>query len=166
MEQKRRSLAGEAESQKTVEAQKSGKPLKIIILAAAVLLLAGGGLVFSGNIKALWDRNFGSVLADGESKYLFSLDEFTINLADEGGRRFMRIKFQLGFDDRALQRELERRQHEIRSELIILLRSKRAADLLQEGAAAELRDEILRMINGMLQSGAVKSIYYEDLLIQ
>lgn len=133
-------------------------PLILGFVVAGVLLLLPGENIFS--------NLFQDPVADDMSKYLAPMEEFQINLADPGGRRFLRTHFTFGYNEGRLTEELVRREHEIRSDLIALLRAKTVEDLQEPGGMDQLEEDIKATLNEILISGEVKQVYFGDFIIQ
>ncbi len=130
-------------------------PLLLGFLIVLVLLLnSGGGGLFDDPLRGTQPR------------FVEPIQDYQVNLADTGGRRYLRIRFEVGFNESRLQKELESRESEIRSEIIALLRSKTAEDLQEPGGQSMLKDEIIIRMNDILVSGEVRDLYYTEFIIQ
>lgn len=100
-------------------------------------------------------------IAEESEGFLFNLDNFTANLAqDDGPRRFVRVNIVLKFSKEAQSEEVDARKPQLRDSVIGILNSKRAKDLLAREGKNVLKEEIKSTINSYLIEGYVKDVYY------
>lgn len=174
----------------------SKKTLIIILLAFTVLFfgaVGGAVLLFWDKIPFLKSQETASEEADapgedggGEAPKngdktaigpMFVLDPFVVNLADPKASRYVRVTMQLEVDmtaangkgkpnEGAVQEELQKRLPQIRDFVVTLLPSKQSEELRTVEGKQALRDELMGKINGILQHGKVKNIYFTDFVIQ
>ena len=148
---------------------KKRKPLLLIVIIP-VLLLAAGGLAFFFFGESLpfieTPGEPGDSASDGPPRHLYAMSEFQVNLADPGTRRFLRMKVDLAYNERGLNREIEERESELRSHIISILRSKFIADLEEPGGMKSLEEELLDRLNSILDSGKLEAIYYKEFIFQ
>ncbi len=144
-------------------------PWLIIMLIGSVLLLAlvfGVFYMINGSLPLI-SRLLGEETAENTiPSYIYPLREFQVNLADPGSRRFLRITIDLAYDDRALTKELEERDSEVRSHIIAVLRSKYVVDLDEPGGMEKLEQDLIQRLNSFLEEGEIKAIYYKELIYQ
>jgi len=94
-----------------------------------------------------------------------ALEPLVVNLADAGGRRFVRVSITLEFTDACVEKELARVDYRVRDAIIQVLRSKTAADLAPQ-RAEEVREELLATINSLLADNKVTGLYFQEFIIQ
>lgn len=110
-------------------------------------------------------------------KYLYEVsaytyefkDEFLVNLADEGGKRYLKIKIFLGYetkDKKKMDAELEERKPILRDAINGVLRSKKSTDLSGETGIENLKKEILVRIGSILTEGRPNNVYFSDMVVQ
>lgn len=97
---------------------------------------------------------------------IYSLQPFIVNLADEGGKRFIRITMDLELQNNALTEEMAQRLPQIRDSILMILPTRRVVDIQSTEGKVTLRDEILKTVNGLLKSGSVANIYFTEFVIQ
>jgi flagellar FliL protein len=148
--------------------KKKGRPLLLIIIIVILLvvILALGALffIFDGFPFSGGDDVQEEVVE--QPRYLYSLQEFQVNLADPGTRRFLRTTLDLAYDEKSLTKELESRESEIRSLIISVLRSKYVVDLDEPGGMKGLEQDLLHVLNSALVEGEIKAIYYREFIFQ
>ena len=128
---------------------KKGKKGLIIIIAAVLLLAGGGG---AGWFFFLKPKPEASADAEedhkpahkekGKAKTFASLDPFTINLADEGGERFIQVAVVLEVADAKVSTDLTAQMPAVRNAVLMLLSSKLAKELLTVPGKERLAEEI------------------------
>ena len=99
------------------------------------------------------------------SKYTFDLSDFTVNLADEGGKNCLKISVFLGYDDNKLTEELTDKKPMIRDAVIDILRGKKVADI-DPKYMDSIKMQIIQKINPMLENGKLNNVYFSDILTQ
>jgi len=95
----------------------------------------------------------------------FGLDEFLVNLADEDGKRYLKVKVFLGYDSKKLDSELEEKKPILRDAIISVIRTKKAADITPKGVES-IKMEIIGKVNPLLEKGQLNNVYINDILVQ
>lgn len=95
------------------------------------------------------------------------LGERVINLADDGGSRYLRVKMVLEYPkNEKLAKELEEQNPKIMEKVLHILRSKTVDDIRPVEKEEKVKAEIIKAINKELKKGKVDRIYFTDFLIQ
>jgi len=128
----------------------------ILLLILTILLVAVGAAYYF------------LVIYDGSSSaqkpiYKTTLDTYTVNLADNNFRRYIRLTVTLEYDYEKLSKEIEEKKHRINDAVISYLTTKRAADMTDKEV---IRQDLEGVINGILTSGQVTGLYFEEFIIQ
>jgi flagellar FliL protein len=97
---------------------------------------------------------------------VYSLDTFIVNLADKGGRRFLRVTMDLELKDESLAGEIDKRLSQIRDSILMIIPTKRFEDINSVEGKITLRDEIMTKLNSFLKDGSITNIYFVDFVIQ
>ena len=106
----------------------------------------------------------------GESKGPM-IDPFVVNLADAGGRRYLRTSMKLELR-KATESEpfLTERMPQVRDAILLLLSGKTSDQLLTAEGKSALRTELITLLNKVLKKKKlkkpVKSLYFTEFLIQ
>lgn len=151
--------------------KKSGNLFKIIIIVLLFMILIGGA-VFAGMFismkKAPVAQNTTESVKVNIDENTYGLDEFLVNLSDEGGKRYLKVKIFIGYDKKnsKLEKELEPKKPIMRDAVINVLRAKKASDVMSEKGSENLKKEILDRINPLLNNGKLTNIYFYDMLVQ
>jgi flagellar FliL protein len=97
---------------------------------------------------------------------IYPLDTFIVNLADKGGKRYLRITIDLELDGKELESEITKRLPQVRDSILTILPTKRFEDISSAKGKTALRDEMLERINGMLARGQITNIYFKEFVVQ
>ena len=152
---------------------------KVLILLIGVLMIfmlgMGGGLFMMWNklsaMNVQSSANAGK--QPGQEATLehplgpiFALETFIVNLADKGGNRYLRITMDLELGNPELKSEIKKRLPQVRDSILMILPSKRFADISPVAGKIALRDEILATLNGFLIQGEISNIYFKEFVVQ
>ena len=97
---------------------------------------------------------------------IFSLETFIVNLADKGGKRYLRVTMDLELGHAELENELGKRLPQVRDTVLMILPAKRFVDINSAEGKITLRNEILDAINGFLTQGQVTKVYFKEFVVQ
>ena len=154
----------------------SNKILILLIGFIMVLMLGmGGGLFLMWNKLSAIDTqakaNAGEEplpeeIPEHPLGTIYSLETFIVNLADKGGNRYLRISMDLELGTPELEDEILKRLPQVRDGVLMILPSKRFADISSMEGKVALRGEILATLNGFLGQGEIVNIYFKEFVIQ
>jgi flagellar FliL protein len=164
--------AEEAEAVK----KKSKLPLiasGVVVLAGAVVALwylgvgpfAGGGARHSEATAAIEDHGKEADDEKGKAGAILALEPFIANLADDGGRRYLKATFQVDFGS-AVPANMQARLPQVRDLLLTLFTSKTFDDIRTPEGKQQLREEIITRINQVLDRDVVKAVYFTEFIVQ
>ena len=152
---------------------------KVLILLIGVLMIFMLGM--GGGLFMMWNKlsamNVQSSANAGEQPGqaaniehplgpIFALETFIVNLADKGGNRYLRITMDLELGNPELESEIKKRLPQVRDSILMILPSKRFADISPVAGKIALRDEILATLNGFLTQGEISNIYFKEFVVQ
>ena len=154
----------------------SNKILVLLIGVMMVLLLGlGGGLFMMWNqLSALNAQTMANAVdeggANGDMDHpvgpIFSLDTFIVNLADKDGNRYLRVTMDLELGSPDMESEVTQRLPQVRNSILMILPSKRFADINTMQGKTSLRDEMMETINAYLLTGKITNIYFKEFVVQ
>ncbi|NLJ74413.1 MAG: hypothetical protein GX331_05405 [Firmicutes bacterium] len=154
-------------------AKKVEVDFKLLLGAIALVIIATVGsayttyLIFRTDSDPAQQPNPSAVSTKRELGPTFDAGEFTVNLSTTGMQsRFIRTGIVLEGQDKKTAAELERREPQIRDQIITILRSRTAEQLRSETGLELLRMEIIGSINDLLINGEVADAFFIDLVIQ
>jgi flagellar FliL protein len=98
---------------------------------------------------------------------LMSLGEIIVTLSNEGRKdSYLRITVDLELHDQAMSDLAIERLPVLRDTVIMTLSDRSVADLNRPEGMKGLRDELMRRLAAKLPEGALRHIYFSDLVIQ
>ena len=101
-----------------------------------------------------------------EEEVICSLDPFIVNLMDNGGRRYLKVKMDFVLSSKDAQEEIKKKTSEIRDIVIMTLSGKTFNDIASLEGKIRLRDQIKENINKILAFGRVLKIYFTEFVVQ
>lgn len=154
-------------------AKKKGGSLNLIMLAVNTLLIVGLAVyvfVFSGQEAPKGPAPAGPALPatrplDKPGPQV-NLKEFTANLADASGERFLRCKIVLEVSGPDVEKEIDARQNQVRDRILSYLSSLRFVDTQGLSGKDDIRRGIRSRINALLKSGQVDAVYLTEFIVQ
>ena len=160
---------------------------KVIIIIAAVFFLLIG--MMGGGFFLLWSQMNASIAAvqsqnseESEEEEavqaeetigpLYRLDTLIVNLADHGGKRYLRVTMELELkpnekvDPAEVLEEIEMRLAQLRDTILMVLPTKQYAEISTTPGKIALRDEIIVKLNALLKKGQIAKIYFTEFVVQ
>lgn len=165
-----------AEEDQEKEAKKSGGSFLTLLLVTLLALAAGAGGSYAlfgtrgapASEEGAEAEALDPVEKDAEEfrQRLFQLEPFVVNVSDEGYQRYLKIKMDLELEGAEARDEVEARTPQVRDTIIVLLTSKRLADITNFEGKALLKGELVDRVNAVLQQGRVRSVLFTEFVIQ
>ncbi|MFP5222677.1 MAG: flagellar basal body-associated protein FliL [Acidobacteriota bacterium] len=104
---------------------------------------------------------------DKAPKPVTTIQNIVTNLADPGGKRYVRLSVEFDFkDDHAAQEFGEKYQARIKDTILTLLWSKTSEELSSVDGMIAFRTELQSRVNQIMGPGAVKQVFITDRVIQ
>lgn len=161
------------EGQEKAKAKK-GLPVNIIIIAILALCLAGGGLFVwkSGIISKFTDKDAAKTEteeteeASGEIGDIYEMETFIVNLSGDSGNHYLKVKISLELSNSNVSAEIEKRLAQFRDSILTLLSSKTMQDVKSLEGKAQIRAEVMTILNQYLDAGKVTNVYFGDFIVQ
>jgi flagellar FliL protein len=157
------------------------KNVLIIIIAAFVLIMGmmGGGffLMWKQMSTTMAQVNQQNGAEDPEAEEqeqeeevtvgpMYKMDTMIVNLADRGGKRYLRVTMQFELSTPDVTEEIEMRLPQIRDTILMILPAKQYADISTTQGKVTLREELMAQLNGYLKKGAINTIYFTEFVVQ
>ena len=148
---------------------------KLIFLIVAVLLvvtlgLAGGFFMMWNKLSALNTQSYAAAqnqqVQTAALGKLFPLDTFIVNLADQERSRYLRVTMDLELLAPADSEKLNQRLPQVRDRILMLLPSKRFADIASTEGKTALRDEMIGKLNGLFPENVITNIFFSEFVVQ
>ena len=152
----------------------------VIILGVVVLIVAmmGGGFFLmwtkmNTTIAQMQVQNEDGNATDEEAGAeeapilpTFKMDTLIVNLADQGGKRYLRVTMELELSAPEVIEEINLRMPQLRDTILMVLPSKTYSDISGTEGKIALRDELIAKINSILKKGTVTTIYFTEFVVQ
>jgi len=148
---------------------------KLIFLIVAVLLvvtlgLAGGFFMMWNKLSALNTQSNAAAqnqqVQTAALGKLFPLDTFIVNLADQERSRYLRVTMDLELVAPTDTEKLNQRLPQVRDRILMLLPSKRFADIASTEGKTALRDEMIGKLNGLFPENVISNIFFSEFVVQ
>ncbi len=154
-----------AEENSTEIKQKSGLDFKIIVIGLLIFLVAMGAsyLLMKSLMAPLMPKTEKEVKEVTISGGLVSAGEFTTNVNDTAGNRYLKVEVSLEVSDKKSAESIKEYMPIIRDSIISILKSKTVADLDDQVA---LKEEIKTDLNKKMGKGFIKSVYFTNFIMQ
>lgn len=139
------------------EKVKKGKSKFLTVAAIVIMVVVLFGVFFIGY----------SFISGGDEEEkitmgpVFESNEFTVNLREAGGRRFLRTKFTVEVDDKKVVSEINTKLPMFNDTVNTVLGYQTLDDLEVIGAKDKIRAQLINELNGILDDGEVTNIYFE-----
>jgi flagellar FliL protein len=150
---------------------------KVVIIMVAVLFVVMLGL--TAGLFMIWTKlstsNAVATTVSGQDNSLtatnlpgpiYPLDTFIVNLADEGGKRYLRVTMNLELTEDKFESQMEHRLPQVRDSVLTILPTKRFDDIRTVEGKTHLRNEIIAKLNTLFGSESVANIYFTEFVIQ
>lgn len=154
----------EADKPEESEGSKSSK-MKLLVIAVVVLAVLGGGGYF-GWAKFMAKNEEAHATPRETPPVIHSMESLLVNLADPGGKRYLKVNMQLLLDSGAVEEEIKARNYAVRDVLLALLSGKAYDDISTPNGKDVLKREVMLRMNRLLTRGQVKEIYFTEFLVQ
>lgn len=151
------------------KAKGGNKGLMIVLFLLGLIVLgvaafAGSYLFFKANSNPVAQEEKEVVI---EQKYI-DLEEFTINLGDESGKRYFKGELSLGIDKKDTDTETEITDNVvvIRDAIIFYFKSQKAEYINDVNNKDAIKEALIEAINKELIKGKITDIRFKNMLVQ
>lgn len=141
--------------------------LVLVIVGVVVVMLAGGDDTpqASNNNPSAKEKPM-KLMDSMEVGPMFPLDNFTVNLLSDSGRRYLKVQMNLELDGEELAAELESKTAVVRDVVIRLLSSKTLEEISTAKGKDKLKEQIVNQLNLRLRDGNVRNLYFTEFVVQ
>mgnify|MGYP001059012086 CR=1 FL=1 len=157
-------MAANKEDEAGVAEQPKRSKLKKLFMMLIVASILGSG-AYAGWVFFFQEKQQASGAEPGD-KVIEEMETFLVNLADPGGKRYLKITMQLVLSNNLAGREFNERASELRDNVLLLLSSKRYEDIATFAGKIALKQETITQLNRKLSNGQVEDIYFTEFLVQ
>jgi flagellar FliL protein len=152
----------------------SKKAVIIIIVVSLVFLSVMGAGFF-----ILWSKVSPSVPKSGEESQevvegeiapaigpLYSLETFIVNLADKGGKRYLRVSMELELAAETMPDKVDQLLPKIRDCILMILPTRKSEDIQSVEGKNALREEITTKLNSLVGQESITNLYFTEFVTQ
>ena len=145
---------------------KSGKGLMIILFILGLIVL--GAASFGGVYLFMKTNKTVSAQPVIKEQTYVDLEEFTVNLADEGGRRYFKGELSLGYDkdDKKVAEEITNNTVVIRDAIIFYFKGLKAEYINDINNKEKIKEELITSINKELKKGKITDLRFKNMIVQ
>lgn len=97
---------------------------------------------------------------------LHPLETFIVNLADEGGNRYLRVTMTLEVKDDSVIEAIQKGLPQVRNAVLMILPAKKYEDIHTIEGKKTLRDQLLDNLNELMAPGSVTDIFFTEFVVQ
>ena len=152
---------------------------KILIILIGVFLLVV--VAMGGGFFMMWNKMSSMNVAKNEKVESESeveekvsnemgptkkLESFVVNLADEGGTRYLRVSMDLELETKETAQVVDKMLPKIRDAILMILPTKKYEDIGTVEGKSTLRNEMLTKINELMVPEKIKNIYFTEFVVQ
>jgi len=178
-------MAEVAKQEEVVEQKGGSNKVMILISAIAFLIVIGGGIVaylmLNGDDEVMQDANSATQAkavnhankkAEGRNNDftkigpMYALDKFIVNLASDGGSRYLRCAVNLELSSEEFQAEVDKKKPLIRDIMIRVLSAKSYEEISTIRGKESLKDEMVNELNKIFTDGTVENVFFTEFVVQ
>lgn len=164
-------MAADAHEKTDSKEEKKGSPLmKIVILVAILAVLGGGGafayLKFFSKPPAEAAEQSHAPASKQEKLVIFDWEPILVNLADPGGKRYLKLVMKMELNNEAVLEEVKNRGFQLKDSMIMLISSKEFDDIATASGKQALKQEMITQLNKFVKQGQVKDLYFTEFIVQ
>lgn len=151
---------------------KKSKSKMLIIIAALVLAAGGGGgaWYFMGHKADAAEKGAQAKPNPAAPPVFAQMEPFTVNLQADGGEQFLQTAFTLKVGSQADVDAIKLYLPQVRSRVLLLLSSKRGADIATVEGKKKLAEEIIEQLKQPFAKGSqpldVSDVFFTAFVIQ
>ncbi|OPJ64494.1 flagellar basal body-associated FliL family protein [Clostridium chromiireducens] len=145
---------------------KGGKGSMIVLFILGLLVL--GAATFGGVYLFMKTKNTVEAQEVVVENAYIDLQEFTVNLADEGGKRYFKGEISIGYDKSKtkLLEELTANQVVVRDDIIFFFKSQKADYLNNVVNRDAIKKQLIDAINKDLTKGKITDVRFKSMIVQ
>jgi len=146
----------------------------LVVCFVVIVLGVGAGLyILWGKVSGVAPETLESAEKMAEKKdvkvmvkALLSMETFVVNLADPGGKRYLRVTIALEINDKDFVDEAKKSVPQMRDKVLLILPAKKFKDIRTSSGKDSLRKEIIAQLNPLLNKCKITNLYFQEFVIQ
>ena len=146
------------------------KPILVTVIILLVITLTGAGVFAGVYISSKRVLPVQAQVNNAVDLATLPLDEFLVNLADEGSKRYLKVVIYISYDgkNKALTEELalDRIKPILKDSALTVIRSKKSSDFATIEGTETVKKELVDKFNSRIQNGKIIEVLFPELIIQ
>jgi flagellar FliL protein len=146
------------------------KKMLFIIIGAVLVLAIGGGVAAYFLTQKPADPHAAKKHEPAKPPVFVPLDNFVVNLSAEDSEKYLQVAMTLQVADEAAGEDIKAHMPQIRSRILLLLASQKAADLLTEAGKNKLISNIVTEVNKPFdpqgEPNKISGVFFTSFVIQ
>lgn len=168
-------MAKNEKQEKAEELEKKKSPVMLIMIIIVAALIIGGGGAFTflmlkgegeGDKPKEFKESKGDLVKPIILGKIVPLESFIVNLADSGGKNYLKVDISLELSDAKLEDEINNKEPQIRDAILLMLSTKTFEIIKTSEGKLVLKNELLMRLNSFLSTGVIKNIYFTSFVVQ
>jgi flagellar FliL protein len=170
-------MAEKKDAKKDTAAEGGSKKKLFIIIGAVlvVLLIAAGvgGFIYLNKKKAAEEKKdpglevpVPQLNQSATIGPMVDISEFIVNIISGEANHYVKASLTIELSNEEVLEEVNKRMPQIRDSILLLVGNKTYEELQDLQGKKQLKAELTSKINGILQAGKVKAIYFTDFVVQ
>ena len=139
----------------------------MVVLFILGLIVLGGAAFGGAYLFMKTNKTVSAQEVVVENAYV-DLEEFTVNLADEGGKRYFKGELSVGYDksNKKMAEEITANTVVIRDTIIFYFKGQKADFINNINNEQKIKDDLIVAINKQLQKGKITDIRFKNMIVQ
>lgn len=97
---------------------------------------------------------------------LYSIGTMIVNLADKGGKRYLRVNMELELSHPEVAEEIEKRLPLVRDSILMVLSTKSYQDISTTDGKNALRTELVTDLGKFFMEGNIVNVFFTEFVVQ
>ena len=146
--------------------EKSGKGLMVVLFVLGLIVL--GAATFGGVYLFMKTNKTVSAQQVVVEQTYVDLEELTINLADEGGKRYFKGQISIGYDksNKKIAEEITKNDAVIKDAVIFYFKGQKAEYVNDVNNKETMKEQLMEAINKELQKGKITDLRFKSMIVQ
>lgn len=146
--------------------EKSGKGLMVVLFVLGLIVL--GAATFGGVYLFMKTNKTVSAQQVVVEQTYVDLEELTINLADEGGKRYFKGQISIGYDksNKKIAEEIANNDAVIKDAVIFYFKGQKAEYVNDVNNKETMKEQLMEAINKELQKGKITDLRFKSMIVQ
>jgi len=97
---------------------------------------------------------------------LYSIGTMIVNLADQGGKRYLRVNMDMELSHPEVSREIEKRLPLVRDSILMVLSTQTYQDISTNEGKNALRAQLVASLDKFFTPGSIVNVFFTEFVVQ